>query len=377
MLNTCIAGIALAATAALAAAQSAAPAAPAAAPKTWADTVTFKGDVRYRYERIDQDGADLRERNRIRARLGAEAKVNDDVKAGIQMSTGESDPVSGNQTLTGEFNKKDMKLDLAYFDWSLVPDKVNVIAGKMKNPFITMQDLIWDSDLTPEGIALNARTQTGIAEWLANGGYLWVNERSGEDDDSMLYAGQLATKLQFTPEVYLLVGGSYYGYDNMEGYPVLDWQNKNGSYGNSTTKKVSGSTTNSLYATDFTQLEGFAELGMWVGVPLTFYGDYVVNTDASSDDTGYLAGLALGKAKNPKTYEVGYNYRELEKDAVVGAFSDSDSWGGGTNGKGHKFYARYQLMKNLQVGGAFFLDEKGLDNGVDYNRLQLDLVAKF
>ena len=35
---------------------------------SWAETVKWKGDFRYRYEEIEEDGKDDRDRNRIRAR---------------------------------------------------------------------------------------------------------------------------------------------------------------------------------------------------------------------------------------------------------------------------------------------------------------------
>jgi hypothetical protein len=59
-------------------------------------------------------------------------------------------------------------------------------------------------------------------------------------------------------------------------------------------------------------------------------------------------------------------------------WTDSDRWGGGTDGKGHKVYAKYQIMKNLQLGGTYFKDDKGIaKGGTDYDRMQLDLVAAF
>ena len=73
-------------------------------------------------------------------------------------------------------------------------------------------------------------------------------------------------------------------------------------------------------------------------------------------------------------------YTKLEKDATLGMFTDSDRWGGGTDGKGSKFYGKYQIMKNLQACVTFFLDQKKIsaaDGGTDYNRLQLDVQASF
>ncbi len=384
-----LAGVAGTAWAQATAAPAPVPPAPA---KTWADSVTFKGDLRYRYESINDDSkldsdkdTYTRQRDRIRARLGAEAKVNDNTKAGIEFSTGQSDPVSGNQSLGDGFGKKEFRLNLAYVDYNFLgdnPNEIHGIAGKMKNPFIVMpDDLVWDGDLTPEGLAVKGQLNGEFATFFANGGYMWVQERS-DKDDLMLYAGQAAVLFRFSPEVSLTLGASYYGFQDMKGYDVVDWEGKNGSYGNSTVAgSVSGSTTNKAWANDYTPVVYFAKLDLWVaGLPLSLYAQELSNGDADKLDQGHLYGLSLGKAKNPKTWEIGYNYAELEKDSTVGMFTDSDRWGGGTDGEGHKVFGKYQIMKNLQAGVSYFVDDKTISDSAktkDYNRLQVDLVASF
>ena len=376
----------------IAMAQSNVPAAPAPAAKTWADSLSFKGDLRYRYESInddakkDADGDEYtRERNRIRARLGAEAKIDAKLKAGLELSTGGEDPVSGNQTLGDGFGKKEMRLSLAYVDYSFFgenPNELHAIAGKMKNPFLALpDDLVWDGDLAPEGVALKGQLGGGFATLFANGGYLWVQERSAEDD-LMLYAGQLAAKLQFMPEIGLTVGASAYAFQDMEGFDVADWEDKNNSYGNSTAAgSVSGDVTNKAWATEFLPVVCFAQLELWVaGKPLALYAQELSNVEADDLDRGHMLGAALGKAKNPKTWEIGYSYVELEKDATVGMFTDSDRWGGGTDGKGHRVYGKYQVLKNLQLGATYLVGEKKIADAAkttDYDRLQIDLSVNF
>lgn len=354
-------------------------AAPAPA-KTWADTVQFKGDLRYRYEGITEEGKDDRQRDRIRARLGATAKINDEVKGEIQLSTGGSDPVSGNTTLGDGFAKEDMGLSLAYLDWT-IQEGLNLVGGKMKNPFICVGDLIWDGDLTPEGAAAKWEKAAGPLTLYANGAEFWVQENaSNPETDIKLHAGQLAGRFQLRDEVYLLIGGSAYVYDNIEGMNVLDWEAKNKTYGNSAANEVNGGVTNKVYKMGYNEMEMFAKVVVWVGMPLEFYGDYVVNQDADENDTGWMGGLTLGKAKNVGTWELGYNYRELEKDAVLGAFTDSDSWGGGTDGRGHKFVGKYQIGKNVQLGATYFLNDKAIADSAkthDYDRIQLDVSANF
>jgi hypothetical protein len=381
-------------------AQSGAPSAP---PKTWADNVTVKGDIRYRYESIEDDSklnADketfARERNRIRARAGIEGKCNDRLKAGIEFSTGQADPVSGNQTIGDGFGKKEFRLNLAYAEFGCLhpdsPHAVKIVGGKMKNPFINVADLIWDGDATPEGLAAQGQFASRFVDAMANAGYLWVQERSTDNDDTLLYAGQGAVKVKFTPEVSLLLGASLYQYDNMEGYDVIDWERANNGYGNSTkagsiSKSAGVTTTNKAWKTDFIPMEYFAALEVWVGGrPLTLLGQVLSNSEADDFEKGHQVGVTYGRAKNPKTFEVGYWYAELEKDAVPGFLTDSDRWGGGTDGRGHKFAAKYQVMKNLQLGATYFmgerkisLEEDGKDSTdpTDYNRLQVDVVAAF
>jgi hypothetical protein len=364
--------------------------APAAVPKTWVDMITLKGDIRYRYESINDDSAlnaskenYTRQRDRIRARLGADAKVNDNVKVGVEMSTGQADPVSGNQSIGDGFAKKQFNLNLAYVDYNFFgdsPNEVHVVAGKMKNPFLAMtDDLVWDGDATPEGVALKSQLGEGLAKYFLNGGYLWVQERSNKAD-SMLYGGQGAVKFQFVPEVGLTVGASYYGFQNMQGYDVIDWEAKNNAYGNSTTKgTVSGSTTNKAWATEYTPMVYFAQVDIWAaGLPIAIFAQDLSNLDADSLDHGMMYGASIGKAKNPKTWELGYSYAELEKDATVGFLTDSDRWGGGTDGNGSRIYAKYQLMKNLQVAGTYLIGQKKISaTETDYDRMQLDLVASF
>lgn len=385
--------LAVASLGGIAGAQTNAPAVSAPVAKTWADTLSFKGDLRYRFETIDDDSKKdddgeeyTRYRNRIRARLGAEAKLSSQLKAGLELSTGGADPVSGNQTLGGGFDKEDFRLNQAYADYSFFgenPNELHAMVGKMKNPFITLpDDLVWDGDAMPEGLALKGQASAGMATFFANAGSLWVEERSA-DDDLMLYAGQVAAKLQFRPEIGLTLGATYYGFQGMEGYDVVDWEEKNNAYGNSTVAgSVDGDTTNKAWKTEYVPVAAFAQLDLWVaGKPLSLFAQQLTNLEADEYEQGHQYGMSLGKAKNPKTWELGYSYAKLEKDATVGFLTDSDRWGGGTDGQGHKVYGKYQVLKNAQLGATwFFANEKKVADEAkttDYDRLQIDLSVNF
>lgn len=350
-----------------------------AAPKsTWADKLTLKGDVRARFESIDEDGKDTRDRARLRARLGAYAQVSDEIDAAIGLASGSDDPVSTNQTLGDGFSSKDVRLDLAYID--LHPEALtgaNILLGKMKMPFIAVNDLQWDGDLNPEGAALNyAAGINDSLKLLLNAGSFWVEERSS-DDETMLYGAQAAVELK-TDAVKLLGGASYFMYDAIKGYaPVFD---ETDSFGNTvveTVDPVTGEVTEMVYANDYEIVELFAKIGFDAGLPVEISGNYVVNQDADDNDTGYMAGIKFGKLKDPGSMEFGYSFRELEADAVLGVYADSDAWNGGTDGSSHKLSLGYQIAKNLTGNATYFISEKGIDSDKDYNRLQVDVSVKF
>jgi hypothetical protein len=335
--------------------------------------LAMKGDLRNRFEYIDKDGSPSRERFRIRARLALDAVVNENADVHARLVTGGSDPVSANQTLSGGFSTKDFGLDHFYLD--LHPQQVeglNIYAGKMKQPWYTVKDLIWDGDLSPEGFAVNYGAGDTV-EISLHGGAFVVEERKAESD-SYLFSAQASARIKPTEGSYLVGGAGYFAFTEMEGNALL--VDDEDAFGNSTVEIGAGDDVREVYANEYNEIEGFLVGGLDLAVPVKVYVDYVVNTEASSDDTGFMAGATLGKAKDVGSWEFDYNYRDLERDAVVGAFTDSDPGGGGTDVSGHRCQAKYQLARNLQLAATWFLGQVD-DGDTDYNRGQLDLVAKF
>jgi hypothetical protein len=341
----------------------------------WIENIKINGDFRYRFESINEEGKDDRIRNRIRARLGITGKVTDDITVGMRLATSEpfasdkGDPISTNQTLDDAFSEKPIWLDQAYFKWSPKDTGLNVFGGKMGNPFYRVgnNQLIFDDDLEPEGMAVQYTIPIGENDELfTNGGGFWVNEVSNGADTS-LWGIQGGLKHKFADKSTLTGGVSYYSYGNIEGSGALIGS---GFQGNSNSA--------GRYVSEYDTAEIFGEYGFTIGkTPTAAFASYVKNTSAStSQDTGWLVGGKLGKCKDPGSWELSYDYRDIEADAVLGAFNFSDFVGGGTNGKGHLIGYTYQLAKNTQGALTYFLDDKGDDNH-RYDRLQADLVFKF
>ncbi len=331
----------------------------------WTETISMKGDLRYRHEMVDKDGSEVRNRQRVRARLSLTAEPEENLTIGLRLVSGSDDPVSSNQTLDDAFASKDFGLDRAFFAWEHPASNTRVTGGKMGNPFHqpAKTELLWDGDLSPEGMALQHTFTQGNTRIIVNGAGLWLDERKA-DNDAIMYGAQ-GMVIHQMENMKFTAGGSYFDYTNLQGALFDD-----DFFGNTN--------DDDAFSTDFTLVEFFAELGFEIAdKPVTIFADFVTNQGADTDNQGYLFGAKLGKAKKPGTWQLKYNYREVQKDAVMGALTDSDFRGGGTDGKGHEIGFGYQMTGKSTLALSYFVNTLGVENGTDYNRLMADLKFKF
>jgi hypothetical protein len=350
----------------------------------WAAKTQFKGDVRFRQETVHNDGVPNskdQDRQRIRARLGAYSEINPQVDTGIRIATGSNDDArSTNQDLNNYFDKKSIWLDQGYVDYH--PDAIknlHLVGGKMPQQWVSMGDIIWDSDISPEGLAATYKYPLGGSTELfgSAGHYTLKDNVDGEGvqfkHDLRLYAGQLGARFAITDSMKMTLGGSIYSYDNDKNSACPT----TGTVTAPCALAVNGNSPNET----FKLYEGFGQLDFSnLPVPLSLYGQYVNNKDASNDqDTGWLAGV---KSKI-YGFAVDYNYRDVQRNAVVGAFTDSDFANGFTGSRGSKLKVSYELDKNFNLGATYFMATSDQTNASinkkdsDINTLQLDAEAKF
>jgi hypothetical protein len=356
----------------------------------WVPNFTWKGDFRYRNENIEQQYTADRNRDRIRVRAGFVAKVNDTVKTEIELSTSEGttviadggDPRSSNQTLTNGNSRKAVYVDLAYAEWQPNADW-KFTAGKMKYPWVRAgQSVFFDGDVNPEGLAVNF----AHGDFFASSFYNILEERSAAGESTM--TGMQAGWKPLLGPGRLTLGASYFDAHSVQNRaPAYSAANGN------TTKNTGcfGGGTGCL-ASDYNLMEVFAEYGFTAiaGRPLSLYVDYVKNDKAiNSLDTAYSAGVLYGKASDPHTWEVGFYYAQVEKDALYGEYIDSDWGAGNTDGKGSVLKFGYAFAKNWTLNSTYFLNKTNMDvaasgTGVpagtfnrDYKRLQVDLNFKY
>ncbi len=404
----------------------------------WVSNLKITGDFRFRTEWIKQQQSvqdqinasgvgtaaaaavrPERTRQRIRVRLGFFEKVNDEVDVGIQFGTGGgnnggADPTHQNQTLGGDgfpgSEKKPVWIDLAYANYhpKYVPG-LNVYMGRLPNPFLEVGDseLIWGAAIRFEGIA--AKYQKTVAEGLTlfgNLGGFWLNETStfGQPDTSLWGAQGYATLAlpQLTKGAYATAGLSYYKYSNLANTPI--GTTAAGTFPSSTGNTVAVTPAGvSVYDCNYGIINPFFEIGAedpWLHKRLSFYGDFADNPlartrigapvigtatgsqrDDASCDFAWLLGVSYGMLKNPGDWKVSYNYRRVGADAVMAAFCDADSAGGGSDFQGSKFAVAYQVAKGWVASASYFHDQLTRQDiyreSPTYQRLELDFVFSF
>lgn len=333
---------------------------------SWVDRIEFKGDIRLRYESIDEEFEVKRERMRFRTRFGFTADVRDKLQVVVRLASGGGNPVSTNQTFDDGFSRKDIGLDLAYVDWR-VNDSLTINAGKMKNPLFKAGKvpLIWDSDLNPEGFA--ARVKSGN---LFGTAAIFSVEERGSAADSLLYVLQAGTKLNIGDAWALTVGIGYFSYSNTVGnQPFYNGKAR----GNSVD-------LNGDYVFAYKDTEVFAQIESTVyDLPLQVFAHFARNNEVSTQDSALAFGVKLGAAKDQGQYEFTWIYQDIEADAVIGTYNDSDFAGGGTDSRGHILKAKFGLGKKIFLAGTLFVNKKDRFQDIehDYNRVQIDIEFKF
>lgn len=383
----------------------------------WLKDLSFKGDLRLRYEAFEQSSGhpsetDDRNRFRYRLRYGFEKKFSDEMKIGFAMASGEQsggtqvDPTSTNTTFDNLFNFKDVFIEKAYAMYTPKFAKVGPIktltitAGKVDNPFEKgSSDIIWDRDVKPEGIYekvdinLYDTPDVGITAYLTAGQFV-LDEDGTIGGDAELYAQQAGINAVFpTPfferAVNFHSAGSWYSYHDYEDFSNFLIGGTSLARGN---VNIDGNAAQ-LDAKDFEVIELFNELTFYPAgaTPVNVFFDIVGNpadrsvaASIDGENLAWASGIKVGRVKKKGDWELSYVYKRIEANSVVGAFTDSDFGATGhADKRGSVIKAGYGVTDNLQLGlAAIFVNNlnTGTVSGLrdeEQKRFQMDAIWKF
>lgn len=326
----------------------------------WVQNIKLKGDLRLRAQHENRKGSNLnsgnstdRTRARIRMRLGADARVNDQTKVAVGIATGnDSDPRSTNQTFGDSFSKKPIWLDYAYAEYSPRP-WATLIGGRMKNPLWEPGDMLWDTDINPEGGAIKlAHKFSNKLDGYLNTGFFVVDEIS-TTSDPWFYALQPGLKFKIADGVDLNIANTVYIFEKVKG-AALD-SSANSNTRQSSMLKYNYNAYSPALEIGFT--DPFKKVAPGLNLPyLAFLGEYVHNMSAPTSNNGYMVGLKLGHAKisGKGQWQLKYLYTLLETDAWLDILPDSDRYGGRTGIRGHEIALSYGLNKNCSIDFDYY-----------------------
>ena len=377
-----------------------------------------------------------RNRLRTRMRLGIKAEVTPGFNAEARLVTGKSsDPVSENQTL-GNYGKSfELSLDRANLQYKSIENNLQVVGGRFKNPFFHT-DLVWDSDYHFDGVAATYWFNRGNT-WedddiqmdpYVRGGVFPLDEFAESESDRWLYGLQTGFHYTWWDQDVFSIGLAYYHYENITG----DFNSPNG---NDTDYTAPGflQKGNTLYnlkndtdgeapeevlygllgeyrllnltmqydiaafaphhvilTLDLVQNVGLDEDEMrekFKGTSnITVINTTVISASDTSDidgieerDFGYQLGVTFGWPVVSKRgdWQASLMIRNLERDAVLDAFADSDFHLGGTDGKGFILEGKYGLWEETWMQFRWLSSEAIHGNELGVDIYQIDVNARF
>ncbi len=330
------------------------------ASSSWTENVSIKSDIRLRYQNEQEGPGTGRDRDRIRYRLGVTARPTAGWEVGGGLASGDKpDGRSTNQSFTDSFTKKLVSLDYAYAQYKF-NDRLALIAGKFRAPayLYMVSDLLWDTDINPEGVSVSFNHKSDLGSTFANSGMWVLGEKSTSAKDPYMAYLQLGQTFS-ADNLFGTVVGTYYTFEDITA--LNDFP-------------TTGSNTDFHFGGIYSLAGEIGITGLLVDqTRFSLVGDWIKNADTNTDaDNGYLIGLKTAY----RLWSFRYNYVNLEHNAWPDIFPDADRYSGFTGIRGHEFIFEYEIMKNVLLGLDYYMSEKILTD-TDQDLLQVDLNVRF
>lgn len=386
------------------------------------DNAVVYGDVRVRGEQrsgeddrptsIDED----RTRGRYKITFGVKTTANDFyTDLAFAMGTGgRSDNATFGKN-NGANDKESLFVKRAMVGWKAT-EWLTLEAGRINNPLYTTP-MVWDGDLTFEGLAEMVNFKAGEADIFLTavqsqyqGDRKNFSNGTGDRTTNQLLAFQGGTKFKISDDVSAKAAITYTTYTNGNG----DGANFAPAVGNGAASFVGTGVTS---VNDIRTIEIPAEIKFNTSGTIGYkiFGDYVHNLDGNdradaacvinpavcnlgTDDNAWLLGAGIGSVQDPKgkkstkgDWEAKLWYQSVGMYSLDPNAVDSDFMDSRVNMEGVVFKGQYNLRDNVFVnfaaGHANRKDKdlsaagvSGADIGLNldsFSLYQLDLTYKF
>ena len=374
---------------------------------------------------------------RERVRLGMLVKLNEQWSFDTRITTGRPDsPVSANAALASMNQRFSVQMDRAHLKYERTDTAglnwLTVSAGRMFNPWFGT-DMVWDEDLGFDGLSATLRqsidfgnrglagtTRRDRKAWFTAGVFP-IQQPDFVDQDKYLAGGQLGADWQFDNQSLLRFGAAFYDYihitakRNPLGSTITNdtqplWLQKgNLLYNIANDPNLDGGLNDQIFGlasdyrlVDFNVLLDLAHfaphhviLNLNVVKNLGFDEEEIQRRTGGQtylypieDRTlGVLAGFAVGwplvmnhgapQMVRQGAWQLAFDYRYLQRDAVLDAFTDSVFHLGGTDAQGFRLTGLYGLTDHVWMRGRWFSSTEIDGPPLSIDTLQFDLNARF
>ncbi|MDF1696389.1 MAG: putative porin [Saprospiraceae bacterium] len=346
------------------------------------------GDFRFRFEQdwnsLRQDSTYRHDRGRLRYRLrfGFNYQLNEHVIFGGRLRSGDlRNTQSPHVTLGSDLTAHSVAIDRAFA-------RVNYAnmwfwMGKNNLPFWKENEMWWDDDITPEGVAMGGFfDHSKKLRIKPTFGYFLLNDLGRQlSENAYFLGGQLKLEYHHLNADVNLASG-YFNFSNVP--------DKN-------------DVTNS-HTVDYKIINSSLEVKLKTQIPIAFGVDNFISLEDYSDDPiitglqldkekiGYVASVKFGGLNKQGNVLFSYYYANIPKYAVVDFLAQDDwlRWDLGnaigtrsSNFKGHEFRLAYSISRGVNlVSRAFFASaiknefvaQEALETS---NRFRIDINFKF
>jgi hypothetical protein len=355
------------------------------------------GDLRYRLSKGKESIDDERNYQQLRARLGLQAELDPELSVYLRLATGSS-AISTNQTLGDSKDpgmpRRSFGLDMAYLNWAF-SNEGRIWAGKTANPFWSpnKESLIFDPDISFEGTALKWEPQWSSSKAFFNfGGFVISENYDTAARQDVVDSGILGAQVGFSEKTEFGTGtihSGYFNYLNIQDKEITSFQKD--ALPDPYSAPYDRYRGNIVYRPDpVARLYYFQDkfiirsLGFeWKvdfdvidfnPMSVALFYDSAENTEAGELNKASLYGVGIKSGR----LQASWTWYEKQAESVVGAFTDSDVNGGGTDNKGTRLILSYQLSKYSQIFYSQYVAKRGIASVErDYLGSMLDVVVVF
>ena len=357
-----------------------------------------------------------RQRLTLRGRLEVDAKLSEQVLAGLRIATGSTgnSATSTSQTLGNNFNRYTLGLDRAFIRWQppLFTNGLSADFGRMPNPFFST-DLAWPDDLAFDGVAAKlSHAFTPQRGLFVTAGVFPIEELQLTTKDKWLLGAQVGGEVDLARGVQFKLGLAAYDFRHMEGQretspPPSGPRNGTTNYFASQYAaglRLKGNTLINLndptstaaptwgLASKFRPINLTASLQLdgVLPVPVGMTLDWIKNTGFDVADIERRAGVSFTDPAHPERkieqrtnavqarlqagapklarrgdWQAFAAYRLVQRDAWIDGFTDTTWHLGGTNYKGWSLGGNVGLDRNFWLS-ARWTSTRNLDDGVRF-----------